>query len=76
VTEETVYVVMMADRHADPEPEVFTDRDAAVAYARKFAEDSGREVEEHDPPPGGWLYYATYSPESDSVWVVAKTLRS
>jgi hypothetical protein len=75
MNEETVYVVMMDDRHADPEPEVFTDQDAAIAYARKFAEGNGREVDEHEPPPG-WLYYATYSVESDSVWVLTKRLRS
>jgi hypothetical protein len=73
-----VYVVMMADRHADPEPEVFTDQDAAIAYARKFAEGGAHrpgDLEEHEPPPG-WLYYATYSSESDSVWVLTKKLRS
>ena len=77
----TVYVVVVEDRHVDVEFEVFTDQDAAVAYARKCAQEGAdavwhREVVEHNPDAvEGRLYYATYSVEDDSVWVVPKKLR-
>ena len=70
-----VYVVMIQDRHVDPEPFVFSTAEAAIAYARQQAlvcASSPDEIEEQ--PIGGWLYYARYSGEGDSVWVVEKRL--
>ena len=78
----TVYVVVVEDRHVDVEFEVFTDQEAAIAYAREQAEAGAaavwhREVVEHNPDAvEGRLYYATYSVEDDCVWVVPKVLRS
>ena len=71
-----IYVAMICDRHADPEPYVFTNLDAAIAYARREAEEGARVpeniVEETIPT---WHYFARYSPEGDAVWVVEKELR-
>jgi len=65
-----VYVVMLCDRHADPEPAVFTTEAAALDRAREIAADWLVE----DEPPAGWLYYAEHPTEDDAVWVVACTL--
>jgi hypothetical protein len=67
-----IYVVMVADRHADPVPYLFTDPDVAVAYARQWAREHSLDGEIEEDDIDGWLYYATYSVESDSVWVLAK----
>lgn len=66
------YVVMIADRHTDPEPVLFAEQDAAIDYARQVAHDrlANGEVEEEDVP--GWLYCASWSSEGDSVWVVER----
>lgn len=71
----TVYVVMINDRHSDPEPYVFSTAERAIAYAKakalEYARDPG-DVEEE--PIDGWLYHARYSVEDDSLWVLAKTV--
>ena len=71
-----LYVAMICDRHADPEPFVFSTAEAAMAYARALAEEGAHNPADLDEPevPDGWLYYATYSGEDDSVWVLEKTL--
>jgi hypothetical protein len=71
-----IYLAMIADRHADTEPFPFSTADRAIAYARGWAVAAARFDGDFQEPrvPGGWLYYATYSPESDSVWVVEKAL--
>jgi hypothetical protein len=67
----TVYVVMVNDRHRDPEPYVFSTEEEALAYARETARDWLVEyLGGHD----GWLYYAQHPSENDNVWVVAKSL--
>lgn len=66
-----VYVVMVNDRHTDPEPFVFSTEDAAVAFARETARDW---LVELLGAAEGWLYYAKHPTESDEVWVVAKML--
>ena len=74
-----VYVAMIADRHTDPEPEVFSTAEAAIGYARDFAlaeSTYGSRTGEHyeERPVEGWLFQATYTCEGDSVWVVEKEL--
>lgn len=72
----TVYVAMICDRHADPEPYVFTNPDAAIAFAKREAEEGARVLDNIvEEPIQGWLYHARYSPEGDAVWVVEKHLR-
>lgn len=72
----TVYVAMIADRHADPEPYVFSTPEAAIAYARSQAAEFAHDPDDIDEShlPKGWLYHATYSVEGDSVWVIEKEL--
>ncbi len=68
-----LYIAMIADRHSDPEPYPFTTPEAAIAFARREAEQlTNTEVVEE--PVAGWLYHATYSGEGDSVWVVEREL--
>lgn len=70
-----LYVVMINDRHTDPEPYVFSTPEAAIDYARSEAHEYARTPEGvEEEPIEGWLYYARYSGEGDSVWVIAKTL--
>lgn len=71
-----LYVAMICDRHTDPEPYVFSTAEAAIAYARDKATEYARDPDDLDEPqvPDGWLYYATYSGEDDSVWVIEKVL--
>jgi hypothetical protein len=74
----SIFVVITDDRHVDPAPEVFTERDAAVEYAQSQAIALNHHPEYLDllaDPPEGWLYLATYSSEGDCVWVVEKELR-
>lgn len=67
-----VYVVMVDDRHTDPEPEVFIKPEDAITYAEKYlAGVPSYEVVE----VSRWLFCATYSTEDDSIWVVEKELR-
>jgi hypothetical protein len=70
-----VYVAMIADRHADPEPEVFTTSEAAINYVERWAKAHARVPENIvEEEAEGWLFCLEYSPEGDSVWVVEKHL--
>ena len=70
-----IYVAMVKDRHCDPEPYVFTTPEAAIEYARSEAHEYARTPEDvEEETIDGWLYYARYSCEGDSVWVVGKVL--
>jgi hypothetical protein len=69
-----VYVAMIADRHTDPEPYVFTTAEAAIAYAKAEAVAGAHDPSAIDEEPiDGWLYYARYG-EDSSVWVIEKTI--
>lgn len=71
-----IYLVMIQDRHTDAEAIPFSTAARAVAYARKVATESARQLEDFEEleVPEDWLYYAKYSVESDCVWVVEKDL--
>lgn len=72
-----VYVAVVEDRHADPDPQVFTDREAAIAWALKEATESARggpEDVEVLNLPQYYEFYVSYSPESDCAWVVKREL--
>lgn len=64
-----LYVVMVNDRHTDPEPHLFTTEDAALGYARETARGW---LVEYLGGADGWLYYAQHPTESDSIWVLKK----
>lgn len=66
---------MIHDRHADPDPEVFSTAEAAIEYARSWAQEYAREPEDLvESFPDGWLYCAHYGQEEDVVWVLEKEL--
>lgn len=68
-----VYVMMVDDRHSDPEPTVYASSFEAINDAASWARDHASDPDDIDESPiGGWLYHATYSSESDSVWVLEK----
>ena len=76
-----LYIAIVEDRHIDVEVQPFTTPEAAIAYARTQAEanDRGYVPDEDDEDIGeqeieGYVYYATYSPEGDSVSVVERDL--
>lgn len=72
-----VYVAMIDDRHTDTEPYVFTTPDAAIAYAQGAASDGAHDdADIEEETIVGWLYYARYSDEGDSVWVIEKELQT
>jgi hypothetical protein len=63
-----VYIVMISDRHFDPEAYVFSTEPAAVRWARERARDWLTE----SVPPDGWLFYADQPDSEDAVWVTIK----
>lgn len=75
-----LYVVMMVDRHVDPDCEVFVKKEDALARAREFIEQIAHHPEilepPQDPPPGDWLFYQRYGEEDDRVWVVEKEVEA
>jgi hypothetical protein len=70
-----VYVVIVNDRHDDPQPHLFSTPDAALEFARTEALRLAR-TEEHidEEAVDGWLYSAQCGNEGDSVWVIEKEL--
>jgi hypothetical protein len=68
----TVYVVIEHDRHRDPDPYVFDDREDAIGFARGIAR--GWLTEWHGDILGSRLFLAMHETESDAVWVVEKTV--
>jgi hypothetical protein len=66
----SVYVVMVCDRHHDPDPCLFSTKDDALAFARETA----RSWLIEQVPPSRWLYLATHESEGDSVWVIEKEI--
>ena len=78
-----VYVVVLEDRHSDPECFVFATAELAVAYAKKIVEeyDNGpHPLDEFygllDPSGKPYIYYHSLSVESDCVWVVEKEVNT
>ncbi len=73
-----VFAAVVNGRHCDPEPHVFSDKTAAIDWARREAKclcrggDMEEWCEEQDVP--GRLFSAKYSCEGDSVWVQAVTI--
>ena len=71
----TLYLFVAEDRHFDPEFELHRDEASAIAAAKQWAVDYSRhgEIEERDSP--GREYFATYSGESDCVYVTKMTVK-
>jgi hypothetical protein len=71
---QTIYLAVVNDRHTDTEVEPFTTAEAAIGYARARAAENSADGRYEEAEIRGWLFYARYSVEGDSVWVVAKEL--
>lgn len=78
----TVYVVIIEDRHADVDAEVYADKEAALDAAWNYAvmyNSFPEDLDDHALSAAmirdGWLRYVKYSQESDSVRVVERELR-
>jgi hypothetical protein len=73
-----IYIVMVNDRHNDPEPWPYTEAGrallAAEAEAMRLAGGDWSKVEVASPPADGWAWSAVIGSEGDSVWVVAKEM--
>ena len=76
-----LYVVINEDRHCVVDVKLYSDKKYAIEVARKLAKDFCRhddDYEEVDLNPSmiadGWLFYAIYSCEGDSVKVVKRVI--
>jgi hypothetical protein len=70
-----LWIAHCIDRHIDPVIRVFDTPDAAIAFAKKFAQEEARGPESiEEEPVQGWLYHVNYSSEGDHVYVTETTL--
>lgn len=76
-----VYVVLIEDRHCDPEVHVFRKRKDAVDEAKALLADYARHVGDvrvtklnADMRSAGWVYRAQYSCEGDRITVIETVL--
>lgn len=73
-----LYVVIIEDRQLDVKVMPYSDKDTAIKVAKKLAKTfcvDQDDYEEHDYGRDvGWLFYANYSSEGESVRVVTTTL--
>lgn len=70
----TCYVAIWDDRHTDTEVFIFSDKMAAIEWARKMVREYDREgglSEEMNEAMihSGWVYYGVYSCEGDNIRV-------
>lgn len=76
-----VYCILIEDRHSDVEVLLRSSESAALLEAKELALEYDRhgDYEEHpvteDMTRQGWLYYATYSCEGDSVRVIRREVK-
>jgi hypothetical protein len=68
-----IYLVMVHDRHAEPDCEVFATLEWAIGYAQRVA---ARYPDAEEQPIEGWLYHANLTVEGDAVWVIKKDLHA
>ena len=69
-----VYLVMVHDRHIEPAAYPFSTAQAAIEFAKAYADghrNGGTVREQHID---GWLYCASYNAEEDSVWVIERAI--
>lgn len=64
-----VYVVLINDRHADIDVEVFATEKAAMEAAKNWLKNFSDIEDIEEKQIGGWLYFATYSSEGKYVSV-------
>lgn len=75
-----IYVVMIEDRHVDVEVELFVNKERAIERAKEIFNEEDRysngKEEKLSPTmvEDGWVYFAIYSCESDSIRVLERKL--
>lgn len=74
----SIYVLIINDRHTDTEVTVFTDRDKAIAAAKRETEERGWVTDGDnarlDELPEGWLFASNHPCEQDHLQVVVTDL--
>lgn len=65
-----VYLVILEDRHTDPQVEVFLSPETAIERAEEIVEEYDYEPEEPETDARQWLFQATLSCEGDHVHVI------
>lgn len=74
-----IFILIIEDRHADTDARPYATELAAITAAEAFLAGCDQEdVEQQELNDAmiqqGWVFYATYSCESDSVWVVRREM--
>lgn len=65
-----IYIAICSDRHSDDVISAFKKPESAIEFAKHFIElNKWEDVEVEEEEIEGWLYYARYSEEGDSVRV-------
>lgn len=77
-----IFIVVQEDRHTDPDVQLFSTEEKAIAYAKSVMEenkDQAQFVDEDEMylpdealDDGGLLFHGTYSTEGDCVWVSSR----
>ena len=67
-----LYAVIWKDRHTDSSAHLFTDKDAAIAWAKAQADENNTSnyQEEWQSEGSDWLAYFPYNCEGDNLHVV------
>lgn len=72
----TAYAVLINDRHADPDIELFVGPGRAIKHARMWAQEHATEPSDYEEVKvEGWVFFARYSPEGDWVRVTKHTVQ-
>lgn len=68
----TLYAVIWEDRHVDVAVHLFSDKDAAIVWAKKQSEESNINdwQDDENECPADWLAYFCYSCEGDHLRVI------
>lgn len=70
-----LYVANCIDRHAEPVIRVYSTKEAAIDYCKRFVEQNASYSEYiQESGVDGWLYHCEYSTEHDYVYVEETTL--
>jgi hypothetical protein len=73
---ESVFVLVLEDRHIDVEVTPYREREAAIAAARHILDEQDGTEERLTSAmrADDWIFYGTYSSEEDCVRVVEREL--
>jgi hypothetical protein len=74
--EPVAFVIIIQDRHADTDAEVWSDEQRAIVRARLLAKTYCRHPEDYEEKQiADWVFHASYSCEGDSVTVLRKKIQ-